>query len=788
MFADGKKINLSTKVILMVEFILLISSVLFCTVSVYRERIAIRRAINQRMLDIANCASGSVNGDSLKSVDKDSVGNSEYNEIYKTLAVFRDNAELEYVYVIRDSGEQNFIFVMDTDPDDPAVYGEEAGYTQARALAAAGTAAVDEVPYSDEWGKFYSAYSPVFDSKGSVAGIITVDFAADWFEGQLTAQTRSNVLSCIAILLLSLAVAAILSMLTVRPFMRMQAQLLEEKISAESANRAKSEFLANMSHEIRTPINAMLGMNEMIIRESELAKRAADSAPQTSKNAIKSINVYAADVKKAGNNLLSIVNDILDFSKTEEGRMEISCAPYKLCSLLNDLSNMILFKAHDKGLSFSVDVDHTIPNDLFGDEVRIRQILTNILNNAIKYTQAGSVDLTVKGRRQDDGMYLLSFVVEDTGIGIKGEDLEKLFTRFGRLEMEHNSTIEGTGLGLVITKRLLDAMGGDINVSSEHGKGSVFTVTIPQKALSGDAVGDFKERFSTFAEEPTGYRESFTAPLARILVVDDTRTNQIVVTSLLKDTKMQMDTASSGKESVEMAAKTKYDVILMDQRMPEMEGSEAMHHIHETPGGASSDSPIICLTADAVIGAKERYLAEGFDDYMTKPVEGAALEKMILKYLPKEKICRADDPANSEKQAECYDLHTLKAAGIDTAEGFRYSNNDDELYRSILTEYAKSKEERSRNLQTDFESKNWDDYGIYAHSLKSSSRMIGAAGLSAVAARLEAAANSKDEETIRKEHGSMMKQYTAVTDAIISTLMIDIGGEDEGDVLEFTPG
>ena len=613
MFAYKGRNNLSTKIIILVELIVLISGIIFCSISVYRSRVGVRKAIHQRMLDIANCASGSINGEAMKKITSDDKSSEEYKDIYKTLAVFRDNAELEYVYAIKEEGAGNYIFVMDTDPVDPAEYGESAGYTQARALAASGIAAVDETPYSDEWGEFYSAYSPVIDSSCAVVAIIAVDFSADWFEGQLSAQTRSNVLSFLMILILTLLVAAVLSMVTVRPFVLYQGELLEEKVRAESENRAKTEFLARMSHEIRTPINGMLGLNEMILRsEREALENSTDEAKVC--DAVQNIGMYAEDVKKAGNDLMVIVNNILQFTGTEESRT-------------------------------------------------------------------------------DD-------VVEEEG---------------------------------------------------EH-------------------------------------RKSFRAPGARLLVVDDTKTNILVVVSLLKETQMQMDTASSGKEAVEMAAKTKYDVILMDQRMPEMEGTEAMHRIRETEGGASSDSPIICLTADAVIGARERYLAEGFNDYMTKPVEGAALEKLVMKYLPEDLIERTvDEKAGTDHGGKTDDgLVSLRKAGIDTKTGLQFCNNDEELYRSIIKEYARSSKERSDNLKKNLEEENWKDYGIYAHSLKSASRMIGATELSGIAARLEKAANIKDDKTIRELHDTMMDSYGSITEAIDHAYPPEDMAE-EGDILEFSP-
>ncbi|MBO4908654.1 MAG: response regulator [Lachnospiraceae bacterium] len=765
---SAPKNKLFTKIIFLVEIIILITSTLFCTVSLYRARAGIRKAIQQRMLDISNCAAGSVNGDILASLDETTIGSPEYNDLYSRLAVFRDNVELEYVYTIKQVGEKDFIFTVDLDQVRPAAYGDSVKYTEALASAGRGVAAVDEVPYSDSWGVFYSAYSPVFDSAGKVAGIVAADFSVDWFEDQLSTQTRTTVISYAVILLFSLLVAAGLSLITVRPFVRAQGELLEEKVRAESANHAKSDFLANMSHEIRTPINAVLGMNEMILREDHRAQELAKDDSVDMIETLRNINVYANDVKNAGHNLLAIVNDILDFSKIEAGKMDITEAPYQLSSLLNDLNNMILFKAQDKQLDFNVDVDRTLPDDLYGDEVRVRQILTNILGNAVKYTEKGFVRLTLRGEEQGDGTILLKAEITDTGIGIRPEDKEKLFTKFQRLEMERNSTVEGTGLGLVITQRLLDMMGGTIAVESEYGKGSVFTVTIPQRIVSNVSVGNFQERFETNMKEGGSYKESFRAPNARILVVDDTRINLAVVANLLKSTLMRIDTALSGAEAVKKAEETAYDLILMDQRMPEMDGTEALHKIRETSGGKSSKVPVICLTADAVIGAKERYLSEGFSDYLTKPIDSFALEKMLKKYLPESKVQLVKEEkiedVREEKAADSFDV--LRAAGVNPAEGLKYTNNDESFYRSMLTEYASSYEEKSAKINEYFSKEDWEEYGIYVHALKSTSKMIGAVELSELALRLEEAAKNNDEGIIKGKHELMMKRYEAVTKAI----------------------
>ena len=792
--------RLSTKIIIMVECILLVSSILFCSVSIYRSRVGIRKAIQQRMLDIANCAAGSVSGEVMKNFTEDQVGSVAYNKVYDTLAVFRDNVELEYVYCIKEDEPGRFIFTMDTDQISPASYGDSVEYTEALAKAGSGIASVDEVPYTDQWGSFYSAYSPVFDSTGKVVGIVVVDFSSDWFDGQLASQTRSMVLGYVVILLFSLLFAGILSFLIVKPYVKAQGELLEEKFRAESASNAKSDFLANMSHEIRTPINAVLGMNEMIIREDNRALDVVESDPMLAQEALENINVYAGDVKKAGHNLLAIVNDILDFSKIEAGRMELTEAPYQLSSLINDINNMIQFKAQDKGLAFKVEVDPSLPDELSGDEVRVRQILTNLLNNAVKYTDKGSVILKIRGKKQDDNTLILTIVVWDTGIGIKPEDKEQLFNKFERLEMERNSTVEGTGLGLAITHNLTELMGGNIEVESEYGKGSIFTVNIPQKIVSESKLGDFQTRLKDNAPGNRPYKESFRAPDATILIVDDTRINLTVAVNLLKNTKMKIDTATSGEEAVNMASKYKYDVIFMDQRMPGMNGTEAFHKIRGTENGASKDVPVICLTADAVIGAKEHYLTEGFSDYLTKPIDNFALEKILMKYLPDEKVELiseeiTEDSEEDESVAEAFAV--LRSVGIEPKAGLKYCQDDETLYKTLLAEYAYGEIEKAHNLQKSYEAENWHDYSIYVHALKSSSRMIGATALSVRAAKLEAAADNSDTGTINIEHAAMMEEYevlTAVIRSFIPKNENDSGNDDikefspSDDIMEFLPG
>ncbi|MBO6215042.1 MAG: EAL domain-containing protein, partial [Lachnospiraceae bacterium] len=394
-----------------------------------------------------------------------------------------------------------------------------------------------------------------------------------------------------------------------------------EEQRALARSEAKSSFLANMSHEIRTPINAILGMNEMIIRE-------------TGEDDIRG---YAYDIERACESLLSIINDVLDFSKIESGSMEIVENEYELSSLIHDVMTMIKVKTDEKGLKLKVEVDEKLPERLYGDEVHIRQILINILNNSVKYTKEGSVTLKVSGHMTMEA-FRLSFDIIDTGIGIKEEDQKKLFTKFQRLDMEQNRTVEGTGLGLAITSSLLNMMNGTINVSSTYGEGSTFSILLPQRVMSKDAIGNLESRFRSINDTHHRYEKSFVAPDARILVVDDTAVNLTVIKGLLKQTLLGIDTASGGAEALELIAENEYDLILLDYRMSNMDGTETLHRIREDKSHKNQDTPVIVLTANALSGAKEKFIEEGFDDYLSKPVSGEKLEATLRRYLPAEKL------------------------------------------------------------------------------------------------------------------------------------------------------
>lgn len=398
-------------------------------------------------------------------------------------------------------------------------------------------------------------------------------------------------------------------------------QLISLKEEAERANAAKSIFLAHMSHEIRTPINAVLGMNEMILRES-----CSDT-----------IKDYARNIQNAGKILLSIINDILDLSKIESGQMEIVEKDYHLGKMLIDIENMVTMRAEENSLALHIQANPMLPEALHGDEQRIKQCIINFLTNSLKYTREGQVTLQVDFTDKDKDTIDLRITVTDTGIGIEEDKLAILFEPFVRLDRSKNEHIEGTGLGLSITKKLIDRMEGCLSVESVYGRGSVFSFTLPQKVAGPDLLGDYKEKLRRVAERKSA-REEFTAPEARILAVDDNRVNITVARGLLRRLKVQFDSATSGQECLDKFAKNDYDIILLDHMMPVMDGVQTLHRMQETERFRQNAPAVIAMTANAVIGAREKYLEEGFTDYLSKPIDHKSLEEMIRAYLPEEMI------------------------------------------------------------------------------------------------------------------------------------------------------
>lgn len=511
-------------------------------------------------------------------------------------------------------------------------------------------------------------------------------------------------------------------------------ELREAKNTAEQANRAKSDFLANMSHEIRTPINAIMGMNEMVLRESKDDQ----------------IRDYAVNIQSASKTLLSLINDILDFSKIEAGKMEIITAPYDTAVFLNDVVNMIDIKAKQKQLDFQVNIDKSLPLSLVGDEVRNRQIIVNILNNAVKYTKQGYVKFDVAGIR-DEGKFTLRMQVSDSGIGIAEEDLSKLFEGFSRLNIEQNRNIEGTGLGLAITHRLVEQMNGRLEVSSVRGEGSVFTVYLTQEIHDEKPIGDLRQHFEDVVKKQTEYKERFTAPDAKVLVVDDNEMNLAVVKALLKSTAIQVKTCMSGRDCLDIISEEYFDVILLDHMMPGMDGIETLKHIKETENKCRT-VPVIALTANAIVGAKAEYINAGFSNYLAKPIEGAELEKMLQKYIPESKV-RSGKSEIPEASGKVKPKEQTSVSCINVNTGMQYCDGNKDFYNEMLEIFIDSFDKSAANINNALADEDWQNYTVYVHGLKSSSLIIGGEALSAAAKELEFAGkaireNEKAEENI----------------------------------------
>ena len=523
-------------------------------------------------------------------------------------------------------------------------------------------------------------------------------------------------------------------------------QLERERQKALISSRTKGRFLANMSHEIRTPIHAIIGMDAMILRE-------------TKDNQIKE---YALDIQNASQSLLSLINDILDFSKIESGKMELQPAEYDISSMLHDIMNMISMKAEKKGLAMNLSVDENLPSRLWGDDVRIRQILVNILNNAVKYTNAGSVTLRVKGEVKENTVSLY-FEVEDTGIGIKEEDLTKLFAEYERIDDKNIRYVEGTGLGMSITTHLLAMMGSSLQVKSIYGKGSRFFFYLDQEIMDRDPIGNLEKRIQTTATE-FSYHVAFQAPEAKVLVVDDNAINRRVFINLMKETKIQVEEASGGYSCLEMVKNNHYDIIFLDHMMPDLDGIETLHKMREWEKYPCKNTPVVALTANAISGAKEMYLAEGFDNFLSKPVNPDKMESLLQELLPKEKIGYQDLSTREEEKTEKDNVEFPEIEGIDVRYALLQMRDADGL-RGALLEFYRMIDSEANALESfwnnivDGDEEAWKLYQIKVHAMKSSAAIIGATATSGVAKMLEYAARDKQLDVIQSVTPLFLKEW-----------------------------
>lgn len=518
----------------------------------------------------------------------------------------------------------------------------------------------------------------------------------------------------------------------------------EAKQEAIRANKAKGDFLASMSHEIRTPINAVLGIDEMILREC------TDSQ----------ILDYATKIKTSGQSLLYLINDILDLSKIESEQMDITPTEYEPQKLISDILLMIEPRADAKSLTLQYEIDPRIPTKLYGDDMRLKQILINLLTNAVKYTDEGTVTLSISLEQKATQNVLLHFSVRDTGIGIKEEDRESLFESFRRVDLAHNKKIEGTGLGLSITLKLLHLMDSELGLESTYGAGSDFYFDLCQEIADETEMGEFEKGFPEAAVTKI-YRESFTAPNAKILVIDDNDMNLLVFRGLLKNSKMDIRTARSGQEALELIRGEAFDLVFMDHLMPKMDGMEALHHILEDETLHQNAKIVIALTANAVVGARETYLQAGFSGYLKKPILGQELEATILNFLPAEKIQKNPAPSIKNTSENTSENAPKNTEVLDRKLGMSYCEGDKDFYFEILKAFIQS--DFSITLNNYFSEKDWKGYEISIHGIKSAAKAIGAVPLSKLAEASELALKERnDTDYIRAKHSTILLEIEKV--------------------------
>jgi signal transduction histidine kinase/CheY-like chemotaxis protein len=593
------------------------------------------------------------------------------------------------------------------------------------------------------WGWVISSYMPIFNSSGDMVGLIGCDFEAE----TIFKAIFSRILQQFIYAVIFIFIGSIIYWFMFKSITKQNRVLLDLTNKSEQANRSKSYFITRMSHEIRTPMNAIIGLSELAQREYGKSKALE----------------YITGIKTAGASLLAIINDILDFSKIESGSLPIIPTPYETASLLNDALAVIRVRMVETSLELILDLSPDIPGNMVGDAGRIKQILLNLLSNAVKYTKKGFVKFSVSGEPLTEDKIRLAFVVEDSGIGIRAEDLPKLFGEFTRIDEKRNSGIEGTGLGLAIARSLCRAMGGDITAQSEYSKGSVFIATLVQTVAEWKPMGNIADIATPRARTQ---HVTFTAPEAEVLVVDDFSSNILVAEGLLVPYRMRVFTCLNGREAVELVRARTFDLVLMDHMMPEMDGVEATHAIRAMNEERCRTMPVIALTANAVSGMREMFLENGFNDFLSKPIETEKLDAVLKKWIPEGKRRNAPEDGEVSTFVEPPRMALPEIAGVNVAAGLARIGGSKKRYLELLETFCRDAAAGFSLLEKEPDAASLRSFTTLVHALKSALANIGANGLSQTAALLEKAGRESDMPVIRDNLPPFREELAVLTERI----------------------